>query len=422
MARVVIAASPIEGHTAPMLSVARGLSERGHDVTFLGATRFRERIEQAGAQFATLPQSGPGVGDPGSTTGKRRAPRGMARINAALSELFVDPMVAQAEALRESIDRTAADVVLVEPMFLGALPLLLGHRRRPPIVVCGIVALQITSRDTAPPGTGLAPSSSPLGHIRNVALNRLMNGMLLAPSQRRANALLAAAGCPRSPTFVVEWVRLADLLLQCTGPSFEYPRRDLPGIVTFVGPLMPPAPAFTPPSWWADLDGGKPIVHVTQGTVDNRDLGRLVAPALAALANDDALVVVTTGGPPASAIPGPLPANARITSFLPYDQLLPKVDVMVTNGGYGGVQHALAAGVPLVVAGVTEDKLEVAARVAWSGAGINLRRGRPAAAAIRAAVQEVRRDPRYRQRAQALRSEFEQLHALDSITVANDSG
>ncbi len=45
------------------------------------------------------------------------------------------------------------------------------------------------------------------------------------------------------------------------------------------------------------------------------------------------LVVATTGGPPLEAIPVPLPANARAGVFLPFDRLLPKVDVMVTNGG-----------------------------------------------------------------------------------------
>ena len=48
---------------------------------------------------------------------------------------------------------------------------------------------------------------------------------------------------------------------------------------------------------------------------------------------------------------------------------------MVTNGGYGAVQRALIAGVPLVVAGNTEDKPEVAARVECFGAGVNLRTG-----------------------------------------------
>jgi UDP:flavonoid glycosyltransferase YjiC (YdhE family) len=49
----------------------------------------------------------------------------------------------------------------------------------------------------------------------------------------------------------------------------------------------------------------------------------------------------------------------------------------------------LRAGVPLVVAGVTEEKPEVAARVAWSGTGINLRSGRPTARRLRAAVHAV---------------------------------
>ena len=67
----------------------------------------------------------------------------------------------------------------------------------------------------------------------------------------------------------------------------------------------------------------------------------------------------------------------RLERFIPHDLLLPHVDVMVTNGGYSGVRQALANGVPLMVAGDNEDKPEVAARVHWSGAGINLRTGRP---------------------------------------------
>ena len=50
---------------------------------------------------------------------------------------------------------------------------------------------------------------------------------------------------------------------------------------------------------------------------------------------------------------------------------------MVTNGGYSGVQHALAYGVPLIVAGDTADKAEVAARVAYNRCGIDLHTARP---------------------------------------------
>lgn len=40
----------------------------------------------------------------------------------------------------------------------------------------------------------------------------------------------------------------------------------------------------------------RPVVHVTQGTIANKDFGQLIAPTLRALADEDVLVVVSTGG------------------------------------------------------------------------------------------------------------------------------
>jgi len=62
---------------------------------------------------------------------------------------------------------------------------------------------------------------------------------------------------------------------------------------------------------------------------------------------------------------------------------------MVTNGGYGGTQQALAHGIPLVIAGTTEDKPDVAARVAWAGVGINLKTDAPTPEQVRAAVRTL---------------------------------
>ncbi|TSD85072.1 glycosyltransferase, partial [Mycobacterium sp. KBS0706] len=110
-------------------------------------------------------------------------------------------------------------------------------------------------------------------------------------------------------------------------------------------------------------------------------------------------------------------ANARATVFAPYDRLLPKVDVFVTNGGYGSVNYALSLGVPIVVAGDTEEKPEIAARVAWSGAGINLGTGQPRPEQIRDAVRAVLSDPRYRRRAQAMQADFARYDARREIAA-----
>ncbi|MGH3741744.1 MAG: glycosyltransferase, partial [Micromonosporaceae bacterium] len=134
---------------------------------------------------------------------------------------------------------------------------------------------------------------------------------------------------------------------------------------------------------------------LTQGTIANSAYGQLIEPALEGLAHEDVLVAVATGGRPVESLP-PLPANARAAEFLPYDDLLPKTDVFVTNGGYGGVQYALSHGVPIVAAGSHEDKPEVIARVAWAGVGRRLGTKTPTPAAIRGAVRAVLSDHKYR--------------------------
>jgi UDP:flavonoid glycosyltransferase YjiC (YdhE family) len=258
--------------------------------------------------------------------------------------------------------------------------------------------------------------AGPVGRARDALVLLLAERVILRAGLAQFNRVFETTAGRRLPGSFFDGPLLADRLLVLTVPSFEYPRVDLPDKVSFVGPMLPlPSQDFDPPGWWADLDAGGPVVHVTQGTIDTSDLGRLIGPTLTALAGEDVLVVVTTGGRPTSAVPGPLPGNARVEPFIPYDRLLPKVDVIVTNGGYGGVQYALSHGLPLVVAGEGEDKPDIAARVAWSGAGINLRTGRPSPAKVRAAVRRGLNEPSFRERARALQGEMARYDAVNTV-------
>jgi UDP:flavonoid glycosyltransferase YjiC (YdhE family) len=159
---------------------------------------------------------------------------------------------------------------------------------------------------------------------------------------------------------------------------------------------------------------------VTQGTIANKDFGQLIGPTLEALASDDVLIVVSTGGRSLDHLP-PLPANARAAEYLPYDELLPKTAVFVTNGGYGGVQYALRHGVPIVASGGQEDKPEVGARVAWSGVGRRLTPLSPRPAALRAAIHEVLRDPRYRRAAAAMAERMALSGGLPALAAVVDA-
>jgi len=203
---------------------------------------------------------------------------------------------------------------------------------------------------------------------------------------------------------------LPDLYLHAGIESFQYAAySSTSSPVHYIGRLpLPPGP-YSLPDWWHDLDEAKRLVLVTQGTVANRDFGQLIGPALQGLAEEkDLIVLVTTGGQPAESIPVDIPANARVTAFLPYEYVLPKLDLLITNGGYGTVNMALAHGIPIVSAGLTEDKEEVSANVQWSGAGIDLRTNQANPEMVRSAARQILDSSVYRNRAGELAEEFAQ--------------
>jgi UDP:flavonoid glycosyltransferase YjiC (YdhE family) len=100
---------------------------------------------------------------------------------------------------------------------------------------------------------------------------------------------------------------------------------------------------------------------------------------------------------------------------LPFEWVLPRVDAFVTNGGYGSVNQAISFGIPLVAAGLTEDKADVNARVAWSGVGIDLATNEPTPQALRDAIRTVLEKPNYRSRASLMADEFAEIDTRSEI-------
>ncbi len=418
--RFLLCTTPAQGHTAPLLALSRRLVADGHDVVFFTTPHYREKVTATGARFVPFAPEYDAhdlmVANPEREASSKRGVRG---VKDDLRRIFVGPVPGQFRDLQEIRRTFDADVIVVDSMFYGALPLALGPREARPAIACiGVMPFAARSVDTATFGVALQPGHGPLARLRNASLNWITEHVALRDIQQLAQRCLAETGSPRFDGYLIDLPpRVVDAYLQACVAGFEYPRSDLAASVRYVGPILPlPSTSFDPPAWWDELTAGRPIVHVTQGTLDNADLGRLLGPAMAALADDDLLVVATTGGPDPEPWRASLPANVRLERFIPHDLLLPHVDVMVTNGGYGGVQQALANGVPLVVAGDSEDKPEVAARVRWSGTGIDLRTGKPSPARIARAVRRVLAEPSFTTRAEALRDEIALTDPLGTIS------
>lgn len=422
MFEILIASVPIHGHVTPLLAVAAGLVERGHRVRFLTGARFEPLVRATGSTFLPLPAEADYddrlLGEAFAAQGKAR-PAGIGGLRYDVKQAFLAPAHAQYVALQRHVQQPT-DAVIVDPTFVGAM-LLTGHPReaRPPVIMGGVLPLPLSSAYVPPFGLGLRPlrgwiGRSPIGRARNRMLRLLVERVLFGPVQRELDALFQSVHGRPADAFVIDWMSTVDVVVQLSVPAFEYPRPDAKLPIVFAGPVIGQQPEPVLPAWWNELGGTRPVVLVTQGTIANTDLTQLVRPTIDALADTDVLLVVTTGGRPVAQL-GPLPANVRAAEFLPYEQLFPRVAAFVTNGGFGGVHYALRHGVPVVVAGGNEDKPEVAARVAWSGVGINLHTGQPGPKAIRGAVRRLLDSPRYRSAAARVAAQIADARGVEAI-------
>jgi MGT family glycosyltransferase len=394
-----------------MLAIAQHLTSVGHNVTFNTSEYFRNQVESAGIRFVAM-------------TGKANYDYRDIELheNKSLSgedpklhmlrSRFADTIPDQHECIQRILRDTPADLVLVDTMLLGSFPMLLGPRqKRPPVIGCGVNPLLLSSRDC---GFILPPANTPEGRQQILEENQRLLAQF-QPVTDHINSIMRTYDLPPMPHFFTDCMcLLPDLFLQFTAEALEFPRGDMPDTVHFVGPVLPKRSVeFEEPAWWAELDGSKPVVLVTQGTLANHDFNEVIQPALSGLSDEELLVIVAAGRSDTQTLV--VPANARVASFIPFDRLLPKVDVLVTNGGYGAVNHAFSLGVPIVVAGETEEKDIIAARVGWTGAGINLKTRYASAEQIRNAVRAILTNKRYRDEAKRLQTDFARHNALDEL-------
>ena len=129
--RYLLCTTPALGHTAPLLALAARLVGEGHDVVFFTTAHYRDRVEATGAAFVPFADEYDAhdlmVANPERESSSKRGVRG---VKDDLRRIFIGPVPGQYRDLRAILDGFAADCIVVDTMFLGALPLALGPTRR----------------------------------------------------------------------------------------------------------------------------------------------------------------------------------------------------------------------------------------------------------------------------------------------------
>lgn len=433
---------PLTGHITPALKIAGALHAHGWPVFFLGPSAHRARISASGATFFLLQGSAdlddllyysPDNPDPPVPDYHSRSWAGRALVDA--EKQWLDPIPDQWTSVKAALselhacDPTRDVIIIAEAVFHGLLPLFCGAPlpsgvKRPRAALALSVTVPLIRSAHLPPfGFSLPYDASLVDGDRTAAAWEFW-ARASAPLKDLLNRKLVEAGATRGVEGVFMDGKMYshyDVFMQLGVPSFFFPRTDWPANFLFVGiiPAANPAGGWGKlPEWWDEIaTSGLKVVVVAQGTVET-DPHELILPTIYAMADRKDVLVVAILGRRGARLPDvdqkALPPNAKVTDYLHYDAVLAHAHAWVHNGGYGAVQHGIAHGVPMVVAGEGQDKTENARRMAYSGAGVDLGTARPKAKDVRRAVEDVLDVPSYKDRVQMLRKEAEDLDCFSA--------
>lgn len=358
--RTIFSATPAFGHILPLLPLARAGVASGSEVAFLTGAAFADVV-------APLPllSAGPSFADLDAEFRRRTGSGDVVALDAeAFGELFGSVRIDMTfdEAL-EAVRRFDADLIVAE------------------------------REDTVGPIVAAA---------LDIPWVRFLLGVDLPPEIVRAISAQAAAGhaarglTPVPPVAVVDpWPEF----LQPSGWNLVADR-----IVIRPEPHSGPEPLDSPlPQGFV---GTRPRVLVTPGTIaHNVDA---VGALMASLSDLDVDVVLTGR----RGAPWPIevdPRRVQQVGFVPLDQLLRGVDVVVLAGGSGTVTAALSRGLPMVVCPMVFDQFSNAERAADTGAALVA----AAVSEVGPKVAEVLANPSYRTKAAALAAQIGAMESAD---------
>ncbi|MGM1030428.1 MAG: glycosyltransferase [Actinomycetota bacterium] len=376
MATIAAYMSPSIGHLYPFVGVLLELQARGHRIHFRTLRREVPRMRALGFEVDAI--------DPRLERVElddwraRPVQENMLGMVATLCERaeFGAP------DLRSLLESCQPDLVITDINAWGASTA--AEASGLPWVALSPYTPFVRSAAAPPAGPGFRPAGGALGRVRDAAARRLMLDPVERVTVRRRNELRARLeGLPPLESGDAH-LRRAPVTLVATAEPLEYRHHDWEPDLQLVGDVSWEPPTAMP-EWFDEIEG--PIVLVTTSGEFQRD-SDIVCAAFQALADEPVTVIATM---PAGIPPGiQVPANGRLTEFLPHGPVLDRAVCAITHGGLGVTLKALARGVPVVAVPWARDQFEVAARIEHAGAGVRVPRRALSPRRLRDAVAEAR--------------------------------
>ena len=372
MATIVFFCIPAHGHTNPTLNVVRELKVRGHRVVYYSYDEFREKIEDAGAEFISCN---------GNDAQLHLTKEEGAKIGADLAlstRVLVDTTLSLDEPVCRAMERLKPDCIVADSMAVWgkAVAKKLGIP-----FVCSTTTFAFNKE-----------SAKIMPHSLRETLSMILSlGKVNAQVKR-----LRQAGYPVKSVLDLIGSDESVPTVVYTSPLFQPCAETFPEHFAFVGPSIRPARTEIEKT-------GQKLVYISMGTVNN-DMLPLYRACVQAVKGTLWQVILSVGDQVDREELGTLPDNVAVFSSVDQIAVLQKADVFLTHCGMNSASEGLYFGVPLVMLPQTSEQSGVAARAEQLGAGLRLRKTTPDA--IRAALEKAMDDPSYRENAEKIGASF----------------
>lgn len=356
------------GSVAPILTVARKLSDRGHRVRVMSDRCNRPESEAAGAAFVawTRAPSRPDRSRESDLFRDWEAASPPEQLERALDKVWAGPALAHAEDLIEELRREPADLVLSNELLFGVMVGCEAIGQRFALMTCNISLFPIEG--VPPVGPGLAPartSEEEAFHAQVAEGNRLLFDRGLPA----LNTARAAFGLPTLESLADQHLA-AERIYLGTSRAFDFAPAELPPHMLYVGPQLGD-PAWARP-WHSPFEPGdqRPLVLAAFSTSFQDHVGILQS-VIDAAADLPVRLLVTLGDTiaPDELVPA---ENCRLVHSAPHNAVMPEAILVVTHGGHGTVIRALAHRKPMLIIPHGRDQNDNAVRVTERGAGLAL--------------------------------------------------
>lgn len=372
MATIVFFCIPAHGHTNPTLNVVRELTARGHRVVYYSYDDFREKLEDAGAEFISCN----GFDAQMHLTREEGAKVGS---DLALSaRVLVDTTLALDEPVCRQMEQLKPDCIVADSMAVWgkAVAKKLGIP-----YVCSTTTFAFNRESAKIMPHSLKETLSMITSMGKV------NAQVKRLKQRGypVKSILDLIGSDETVHTVVY-----------TSPLFQPCAETFPEHFAFVGPSIRPARSEVEKT-------GEKLVYISMGTVNN-DMLPLYQACIEAVKGTHWQVILSVGDQVDAGKLQKLSENVFVHSTVDQIAVLGKADAFLTHCGMNSASEGLYFGVPLVMLPQTSEQGGVAARVEQLGAGLRLKKTTPEA--IRGTLETVMNDPSYRDNVKKIAESF----------------